>query len=188
MRFWWYFEWPESVRKHTLIYIRSNKDGTLISINVLEYAAILINYAAAIHYFNNNTEVADPYPVVLFRTDNSASESWMDKACNRSLIGRALSQLQCSMMINNHVGFHTGHVTTANNIIADRISRIKRNTNSIRNFATILQDYPELAGCRRFQPSAEIISHIMDAILLKKYINPMDVNSSILKNSGQIIS
>ena len=188
MRFWWYIEWPEEVRKHTLIYIRNNKDGKLISINVLEYAAILINYAAAYHYYHNNHDPSDPYPMVLFYADNTASEAWMEKACNSSLIGRALSRLQCAMMINNNVGLHTGHITTTNNVISDRISRIKRETNSMRGFQSILQDYPELAGCKRFRPSAALISHLMDAISQKKFIDPMEVNASILRNPGQTTS
>ena len=40
--FWWYIEWPKEIPKHTLIYFRCNKDGRLININVLEYAAELI--------------------------------------------------------------------------------------------------------------------------------------------------
>ena len=188
MHFWWYIEWPEEIRKHTLVYIRNNKDGKLISINVLEYAAQLVTYAAAYHFYHNHPDPSDPYPMVLFYADNRCAESWMDKACNSSLIGRALSFTQCAMMINNNVGHHTGHVTTSENIIADRFSRIKRETNSMRGFQSILQDYPALAGCKRFQPSAVLISHLMDAISQKKFIDPMEVNASILRNPGQIIS
>ena len=92
------------------------------------------------------------------------------------------------MMMNNDVGLITDHITTTKNVIADRISRIKRETHSVRAFKTITQDYPALAGCKRFQPSAALISHLMDAILQKKFIDPMAVSSSILKNPGQIIS
>lgn len=188
MGFWWYYKWPESVHKQTLIYIRNNKDGQLVSINVLEYAALLINYAAAFHYYKNNPDPSDPYPSVLFYADNSASESWMEKACNSSLIGRALSRLQCAMMINNDVGLHTGHITTKDNVIADRLSRIDNETNISHEFTTISQEYPVLAGCKRFLPSAELISHILDAILQKKYLDPLTINKSILTNPGQIIS
>ena len=188
MGFWWYIEWPEEIRKHTLIYVRNNKDGTLISINVLEYAAILVNYAAAYHFYHINPDPSDPFPMVLFYADNTASESWMEKACNSSLIGRALSRLQCAMMMNNNVGIRTAHITTTKNVIADRISRIKRETNSMRGFSSILQDYPALAGCKRFQPSAALISHLMDAISQKKFIDPMEVSASIRSNPGQFIS
>jgi hypothetical protein len=124
----------------------------------------------------------------LLIADNTAAESWMETACNSSLIGRALSRLQCAMMMNNNVGFHTGHVTTTNNVIADRISRLKRESHSMRGFESLLQEYPELAGCKRFQPSVELISHIMDAILLKKSVDPMEVNSKILTTPGHVTS
>ena len=92
------------------------------------------------------------------------------------------------MMINNNVGHYTGHVTTKQNIISDRFSRIKLETNSMRGFLSIVQDYPALAGCKRFQPSAVLISHLMDAISQKKFIDPMEANASMFNNPGQIIS
>jgi hypothetical protein len=92
------------------------------------------------------------------------------------------------LMMNNKVGLITDHITTIKNIIADRISRIKCKTHSVCAFKKIIQDYPALVGCKRFQPSATLILHIMDAILQKKFINPIAVNNSILKNPGQIIS
>ena len=188
MGFWWYIEWPASVRKHTLVYVRNNKDGKLISINVLEYAAILINYAASYHYHHTHPDPEDPYPTVLLEADNRASESWTEKGCKSSLIGRSLARLQCAMTINNNVAVHTGHVTTKQNVIADRISRMISETNSMREFPSIVQDYPELRGCKRFQPSSELISLVMDAISQKKLSDPMEINRVILKTPGRIIS
>ena len=188
MTFWWYIEWPPGVHEHTLIYIRNNADGTLISINVLEYAAQLFSYAAATHYYQEHPDPGDPSPVVLFYADNTAAEAWMVKGCNSSLVGRALGRLQCAMMMNNNVGIHTTYISTKKNVIADRISRVKREANILREFNSILQDFPELAGCKRFQPSADLISHIMDAISQKKCIDPVQVNKSILTNPGRIIS
>ena len=46
--FWWHLEWPPKVRAHTLRYIKNNRSNQLISINSLEYAVILINYAAPV--------------------------------------------------------------------------------------------------------------------------------------------
>jgi len=92
------------------------------------------------------------------------------------------------MTMNNNVGIHTAHITTTKNVIADHISRIKRKTNSMRGFSSILQDYTVLAGCKRFQPSAVLISHLTDAISQKKFIDPMEVSASILSNPGQLIS
>ena len=64
----------------------------------------------------------------------------------------------------------------------------QKEINSIHNLAYILHDYPKLAGCKRFQPSAALISHIMDVITQNICINPMEVNNSVLTNPGQIIS
>ena len=72
MGFWWYIEWPPEVHKHTLIYRRNNKDGKLVSINVLEYAALLINYAATTLYYLSHPDPSDPSPLVLFNADNTA--------------------------------------------------------------------------------------------------------------------
>lgn len=44
--FWWYLEWSVEIRRHTLRFHKNNKNGRLISINVLEYASVIINYAA----------------------------------------------------------------------------------------------------------------------------------------------
>ena len=188
MKFWWYIAWPDKIKSHTLVYVRNNKDRRLVSINVLEYAALLINYAAAYHFYLHNPDPADPYPQVLFYANNTASKSLMVKACNSSLIRRALSRLQCAMMINNKVGIRTDHVTTVANIIADRLLHIEHETHCTRDFLSLVQDFPALAGCKRFHPSAELASHITDAILQKKFINPMEVNQSILKNPGHLTS
>ena len=171
-----------------MIYVPNNKDSSFVSINVLEYAAIIINYVALCWFYQQELDKINPFPVVSLNADNTSAESWMETACNSSLIGRALSRLQCALMINNAVGFHTGHITTTQNVIADRISCIKRETHSMSEFVQILQDYPEIVGCRRFQPSAELILHIMDAILQKKFVDPVTANSAVLNNPGQITS
>ena len=163
MHFWWYLEWPASVHKRTLIYIRNNAKGSLVSINVLEYVALLITYAGAIHFYKCHSNKTDPSPLVLFYVDNTVSEFWGGKACTSSLIGQALSRLQCAMMINNSVAIQTAHITTQANVIMDRISRITNKSNVAHDFPLIQQDFPELNGCKRFHPSASLISPIMDA-------------------------
>ena len=60
--------------QYTLVYVETNKDGTLVSINVLEYAALLVNYAAACCYYLRNPPRDDPFPVVRFYVDNTSSE------------------------------------------------------------------------------------------------------------------
>ena len=188
LNFWWHIVWPPQVAQYTLVYVKTNKDGTLVSINVLEYAALLVNYAAACCYYLHNPPRDDPFPVVRFFVDNTSSEAWGMKGCTGSLIGRALSRLQCAMMIDNNVAARTARVNTKANVIADQISRVNSATNIAHEFPRIAQDYPELSGCRRFHPSAELISHIMDAISQKKFIDPLEVSSSLRSNPGSITS
>ena len=44
MKFWWYIEWPQEIKQFTICFVKNNADNTLIliSINVLEYAGLII--------------------------------------------------------------------------------------------------------------------------------------------------
>lgn len=185
MKFWWYIHWPEDVRRHTLRFVKNNDANTLISINALEYAALIINYVASTHYFHNHEDPSDPYPSVLLYADNTTAESWLRKSCKNSFIGRALGRLQCALMINNPVGINVDHVTTKDNVVADRISRIKQDTDAIPDFQSLLQDFPQLNSCTRFHPSAELISFVMDALLRKNSVDPLQASKQILAELGK---
>ena len=191
MKFWWWYDWPEDIRKRTLRYVKDGKSGKLIDINALEYATILINYAACVHFWvtEGNCSVQNiPFPRVTILADNKSSEFWATKGCKRSLIGRRLGRLQCAMMINNPVGLDTGHVDTKTNVIADRISRWKRESDTLLGFDTLVQEFPQLKCCRRFHPSSELISLILDALQSEKLVNPLQVRQLLLKNPGRIAS
>ena len=189
MKFWWYIQWPKEVRDNTLRFIARIRaeNGTLISINVLEYAAVLITQAAATHYFTQIAPcVDDPHPIVLYEADNATAESWAIKACKSSLIGRALGRLQCAMMINNPVGTALGHVSSSDNEIADRLSRATSESHLTSIFHSLLQDFPQLGSCRRFHPSHELLSHIMAALLSTSSVDPLEAGRRILKDLGWI--
>ena len=189
MFFWWYLEWPQEIRQFTLKYIKNNKNGDLISINALEYAALIINFVAATHYF---TKIAhstkNPHPTTLLYADNTTAESWVIKGCKSSLEGRALGRLQCALHINNPVGINVTHVSSTENEIADRISRFKNSHEANIGFPLLAQDFPQLKSCKRFLPSAELISSIMDALLLKKSSDPLQVARQLLAEPGKIIT
>jgi len=187
MKFWWYIEWPDAIQKRTLRFIKNNKNNQLISINVLEYAALILNFVATTHYFRySHHDASDPYPTSLLYADNSTCEAWGKlKQCKTSMTGRNLGRLQCALMINNHVGLTIDHVTTKQNEIADRISRIKRETNVLPQFQRLLQDFPQLASCRRFHPSQELVSSITAVLLREKSFDPLEVASKILADLGK---
>ena len=186
MGFWWYIEWPEKIQKATLRFVKNNKDGKLISINVLEYAALIINYVAATLHFQENKDPSDPYPSVLLYADNTTAEAWAIKASKVSFIGRELGRIQCALMINNPVGISVGHVSTKKNVIADRISRVIKESNILPSFQSLMQDFPQLKSCRRFHPSAELVSLLTDVLLQESFDDPLEVSRQILANLGKI--
>jgi len=47
--FWWHIDFPEEIKRQTLLFKSDNQDGTLISINVLEFVTVIINYVASLH-------------------------------------------------------------------------------------------------------------------------------------------
>ena len=149
---------------------------------------MIINYVAAYHFYKYSPDRTDLFPLVRLFGDNTTAESWMSKACTSSLIGRALGRVLCALMIDNPVGTDVDHVTSEENEVSDRISRIKSDTDSLLGIDSLMQDFPALTGCRRFQPSSKLISLLMDAISQRKLIDPLEVNSSILETPGQIIT
>ena len=189
MQFWWHLEWPEAVRRRTLLYIKNNDDNSLISINVLEYATTIINYVAATHFFTSVApNPADPYPIVQIDADNTSSESWLVKGTTVSFIGRALGRLQCALMINNPVAAKPGHITTTDNFIADGISRVDHSRDAETYFKSLHQDYPQLRSCRRFHPSAELISAVIRILLEGKLDDPIQLSKTVLGNLGRSTS
>ena len=182
MKFWWHIEWPDEIRQRTLLHLRNNK---FILINVLEYAGIIITFVAATHYFLSNPRDTDSQPVARLIADNSASESWIIKACTRSAIGRALGRVQCALMINIPVGLDCDYVCSKDNKVADGLSRIKRASNAASYFSSLKQKYPELAGCRRFHPSSKLISIITEAICQQNLVDPVAKGQQLLNDLGR---
>lgn len=187
--FYWYIAWPEEVQRLTLRFVCKHKteNGDIVSINVLEYAAMIITYVAAFHIMVQVAPcTADPFPMLELWGDNTTAESWILKASKSSLIGRALSRIQCALMINNPVGIWAGYINTHDNVIADRISRILSETHLTAEMSKLFQEFPELRTCRRFHPSSELISLIMQALLTDKFVNPLELSRKILAAPGRL--
>eukprot|EP00957_Ditylum_brightwellii_P050317 3815904-Ditylum_brightwellii.AAC.1 len=78
--------------------IKKDKSGKLISINVLKYTTILLNFAAslvAIENLKKDELLQHEHLVVLIRADNMSDDSWTRKASSSSMAGKALMRLQC---------------------------------------------------------------------------------------------
>ena len=122
---------PKEVVKRTLLHLKDNSDRTFISINCLEYVTIILNYCASLVTFASSKVNNDPYPVVLCVTDNTSALNWTLHISNRSIIGRALARFFCGLLIGSNVGVNAKWISIIENVIADKILRLKAliNTN-----------------------------------------------------------
>jgi hypothetical protein len=79
--FWWHIHFPDEVVQHTLRFKTNNNKGMLMSINVLKFVMVIINYCAAPHVVRTSPITDDPHPVILSATDNSSALSWTLHRC-----------------------------------------------------------------------------------------------------------
>jgi hypothetical protein len=82
--FWWHIHFPDKVVQPTLQFKTSNNDDMLVSINVLEFVMVTINYCAALHVVRTSPLTDNPHPVILNVTDNSSTLSWTLHMCKQS--------------------------------------------------------------------------------------------------------
>ncbi len=123
--FWWHLPFLEEVKLCTLLHNRDNADGLLISINVLKFVTVIINYCAALHMVLSTNFTNNPYPVLFNVTDNASALSWNTGACHKSRIGRLLARFLCLLLINSPLGINSRWISTLHNAIANDISCAK---------------------------------------------------------------
>ena len=125
------------------------------------------------------------HPTVHIEADNTSAESWASSGCKRDLMmGRALGRLQCALMLRNFLGLTMGHITTTDNWIADAISRAKRELDALTTFRSLISKFPQLSGCRRYRPSAAVLSAISAALLTQKMPDPISLSQQVLNDLG----
>jgi hypothetical protein len=124
--FWWHIPFPEAVKQRTLLHKQDNKDGLLISINVLKFVTVIINYCVMLHIVMTKLATNDPYLVLLNVTNNASALSWATGACKKSKVGCLLARFFCLLMINLPLGINSKWISTDDNKIADDISCIKK--------------------------------------------------------------
>ena len=120
--FWWHIQFPDKIIQCTLLF----QDAPLVSINVLKYVTVIINYIAALHVLRTTNVTDDPHPVLLNITNNSLALSWTMHTCKRSRIGCLLGRFFCSLLINSPLGIDSQWISTVDNKIPDDISCLKK--------------------------------------------------------------
>jgi hypothetical protein len=95
--FWWHICFPDEVVQRTLRFKTSNNDSMLMSIKVLEFVMVIINYCAALHVVWTSPVTDDPHPVILNVTDNSSAYLGHSTRASNQKLGKCLlvSSVHC---------------------------------------------------------------------------------------------
>lgn len=191
LSFMWHVVFPEAICKRTIKYVKSGSHQ--IGINVLEFAAIIINYAAALTAIATSFPGDDPYPILLNHADNKSAVKWV-RLCTESIIGRRLAILFCFLIMDEPLGINAKWLAGDENEIADAISRIKSkmstNTSSLNYtdlFQSLKQQYPVLQNCRTFQPSQSLLSILWRTILTESLPTLEEVRLLKLSGLGKLV-
>ena len=98
LQFWWCIVWPKEISIRTVCCLKENGGGNLISINILEYLVVIIDYAASQAAIALEP-LKDEYPTILNRVENKSSHTWSTKGCIQTKEGKSLSRLLCFLLI-----------------------------------------------------------------------------------------
>ena len=186
LEYWWYIQFPFNIRERTLKHLKKG-DENVISINVLEYVTVIINYCAAVTIVKSGI-MDDPNPVIRFITDNTSALNWTLHTSKSSIIGRALARFFCGLLIGSPVGINAKWIGTHENVIADKISRFDPSSCHIKSFNKLTQEYPQLVPCRFFRPNPDLLSMIWDILLNKKCPDLKQVATLKQQGFGKLVS
>ena len=67
-----------------------------MSINMLEFVTVIIDYCAAYTVITTEYVTDDPHPVLLSMADNTSADSWTNHTCKGSILGRLLAKFSAS--------------------------------------------------------------------------------------------
>jgi hypothetical protein len=192
LEFWWHIRFPDEVVQRTLRFKTSNNNGMLVSINVLEFVTVIINYCATLHIVQTSPITDHPHPVILNVTDNSSALSWTLHMCKQSKIGQMLARFFYSLLNNLPLGINSQWISTIDNKIADNISHLNKqsdnNSSPAFDYTILKQMYPELRHCSFFQIQPELISLKWDIVLTKKWPNHEEVQTLKQRPLGKLIT
>jgi hypothetical protein len=203
LKFWWHISWPDKIIKKTKLHLADNSNGDFVSINVLEFITIIINYAAALTALLLDGHDSDPFPVLLNFADNMSSVRWTNHHCKGSLKARALGRLFCGLLANSFLGINAKWLSGDSNVIADAISRIKAEMHdpSVRasldkstlnetsfDYSQLKKQFPVLKPCRLFLPSKQLRSVLWQAVLTEQLPDPKSLLLMRQKGLGVLTS
>jgi hypothetical protein len=166
LHFWWIVEWPPDIASRTIRFLKKG-DKFLVSINMLEYAAIIISLAASIVSWEALPVDQRPiHPMVLSWTDNTTAEAWTKRIAGlKGSQGKALARVFAHLLMFSDVGVRAAYIEGEKNTIADYLSRLRKQNDLSRfQHLSLVQQFPRLKQCRRFLPSQELLSLVYTSL------------------------
>jgi len=142
-------------------------DKNLISINLLEYTAMIISLTGAILVWESLPTDSRPcHPVCLLWTDNTSAASWTKRVAGlKGPQGKALARIFAHLLMFSDLGINTEHLSSDLNVIANFLSHIREQDNfSQFSYSSLVQKFPQLKDCHHFHPSRELLSLIFSVL------------------------
>jgi hypothetical protein len=155
--YWWTEIWPLFIYQRTCL---PPTDSCFLSINLLEYAALIFGLAGAIVAWESLPTSSRPphHPVLLLWTDNMSAKAWTKKVSSmKTPQGRSLAHIFAHLLMFSDVGIEAAHIQGEKNIIADYLSCISH-THKFSSFtyANLQTQFPWLTLSRHFLPSSKL--------------------------------
>jgi hypothetical protein len=160
-------EWSPTIANRTIWFL-SMGDRHLVSINALEYVAIIFGLAGSILAWEALLiDCRHIHPTVLLWTDNTTAESWTK--CIARLLGpqgRALACLFAHLLMISGVSMKAAYIEGEKNMIADHLSHLCQQDDFLQfHYTSLVQQFPQLKSCSRFHPSAELLLLVSTSLL-----------------------
>lgn len=194
LKFWWHLAFPPEIVHRTLIHLRDDSAGNLISINALEFVTVILNYCATRSIISESNLFADdPFPVILCMTDNTSALNWVNHRCKGSLLGRALGRLFVGLLMDSPLGINAAWINTHDNEVADGLSRYKSCSENVANgyptfdYSLLKQKYKKtLSECRLWLPSSRLISLVYTVLTTRQSPSLKELRSFKPQDLGRL--
>jgi hypothetical protein len=163
--FWFDVFWSPKVR-HAVTALKPSDPG-YVHINSLEFVIVVLQLAAVVTRLRTLSPIQKQaffpsglpaHPILLVRSDNTASVAWANKVTSKSLQGQALIAIYAEILRLSNIGLSSNHIEGVSNIRADDLSRPSSpDLSPSDHHAQIFQKHALLKTWDYFHPSPELL-------------------------------
>jgi hypothetical protein len=170
--FWWIVEWHDQVVQRTKL---PRNSIHCISINLLEYAAIIIGLTGLIVAWEMlQLECHPSHLMVLLCTNNTTAKSWTKKISGlKTPQGCTLARIFSHLLMFSDIGIEAGYIKGEKNAIADYLSHVQFSNNLSAFLLKKMQTkFSCLKSSHPFLPSSELVLLLTTALLTQSIVIP----------------